>query len=76
MEDYVIQIEKFLRGHMSLDEEVDFKISLTANEDFRSLALLLASMLKKQKLGKDLVHSVFICTFADVNENRSSSGEP
>ena len=49
MEDYIDYIEKFLRGQMSEKEDAFFKTSLTTNERFRSLAFIVAYILRTQK---------------------------
>ena len=49
MEDYIEQIEKFLKGQMSQEEEGIFKTSLTKDARLRSYAFIVASILKKQK---------------------------
>lgn len=49
MEDYIEQIEKFLKGKMSIQEEVIFKTSLTTNAHLRSCAFIMAYMLRIQK---------------------------
>ena len=49
MEDYVEQIEKFLKGQMSLEEEGVFKKSLTTDAYLRLYAFILSYMMKKQK---------------------------
>ena len=49
MEDYIEQIEKFLRGQMEKGEEKAFKESLAENEELRLLALLVVQMLKLYK---------------------------
>ena len=51
MKEYINQIEKFLRGQMSHEEESVFKTSLATDEHLRSLALILANMLRMQKNG-------------------------
>ncbi len=48
MEEYIDQIEKFLRGQMNQNEEGAFKTSLTTDAHLRSLAFIVASILKKQ----------------------------
>lgn len=42
MENYINQIEKFLRGQMSDKEESFFKMSLTTDKNLRSLAFIVA----------------------------------
>ena len=49
MEEYIDQIEKFLRGQMSQEEEGVFKTSLATNDHLRSLAYIVTSILKKTK---------------------------
>lgn len=49
MEDFVDQIEKFLRGQMSQEEEVIFKTSLETDVRLRSLTFIVAYMLRTQK---------------------------
>lgn len=51
MEDYTDYIEKFLRGQMNQQEEVTFKASLVTDVRLRSLAFILAYLLRKQKSG-------------------------
>jgi len=51
MENYIEQIEKYLRGQMNQEEEGVFKISLTTDEHLRSLAFILVNMLRMQKNG-------------------------
>lgn len=51
MEEYIDQIEKFLRGQMSCEEEVEFKTALTTDAHLRFYALILTYMLIKQKSG-------------------------
>lgn len=46
MEEYIDQIEKFLRGQMENGEEKVFKESLSANEQLRLLALLMVQTLR------------------------------
>ena len=48
MEENIDQIEKFLRGQMSQDEESLFNTSLSTDEHLRSLAFILVYMMKKQ----------------------------
>ena len=47
MTEYIDQIEKFLRGKMSQEEEGVFKSSLATDERLRSLAFILTSMLRR-----------------------------
>ncbi|MEE3383632.1 MAG: hypothetical protein VZR36_00930 [Prevotella sp.] len=49
MEKYIVQIEKFLRGQMSHEEESEFKASMTTDAHLRLYAFILAYMMKKQK---------------------------
>ena len=49
MEEYIDQIEKFLRGQMSKEEEDVFKTSMTTDAQQRLFAFIVASILKKQK---------------------------
>lgn len=49
MEEYIDQIEKFLRGQMSKEEEDVFKTSTTTDAQQRLFAFIVASILKKQK---------------------------
>lgn len=49
MEEYINQIEKFLRGQMSLEEESSFKKSLTTDAYLHSYAFIMAFILKAQK---------------------------
>lgn len=49
MEDYIDQIEKFLRGQMSKEEERLFKTSLTTDTSFRICAFIVVCILKQQK---------------------------
>ena len=51
MENYIEQIEKFLKGKMNKQEEVIFKTSLATNDHLRSCAFIVAYMLRIQKLG-------------------------
>jgi len=64
MEEYIDQIEKFLRGQMSWKEEGEFKTALTTDAHLRLYAFILTYMLRKQKLDKDLSLPTIICTFA------------
>lgn len=50
MEDYIDQIEKFLRGQMSQEEEGAFKKSLITDVHLCSCAFIVAYMLRKQKI--------------------------
>lgn len=49
MEEYIKQIEKFLRGQMSQEEESLFKTLLITNVHLCSYAFIMANMLRKQK---------------------------
>ena len=49
MTEYIDQIEKFLRGQMSQEEESVFKATLATDEHLRSLAFIFTSILKMQK---------------------------
>ena len=55
MEEYVNQIEKFLRGQMDQKEEDAFKKSLITDAHMRTCAfimtLMVKNMLRKQKSG-------------------------
>lgn len=51
MEDYIEQIEKFLRGQMSQAEEGSFKKSLMTYAHLRSYAFIVAFIMKAQKSG-------------------------
>jgi hypothetical protein len=51
MEEYIEQIEKFLRGQMSQEEERGFKRSLAINSHLRSYAFILANILRTQNTG-------------------------
>ena len=46
MEEYIDRIEKFLRGQMTQQEEVNFKEDLSKNAQLHSQALSLALILK------------------------------
>jgi len=46
MEEYIVQIETFLRGQMTQQEEYAFKESLSSNEELRLLALSVAMVLR------------------------------
>ena len=59
MEDYIDQIEKFLRGQMSQEEEVVFKKSLITDVHLFSCAFIVAYMLRKQKICKDFANFKF-----------------
>ena len=50
MMEYIDQIEKYLRGKMSLEEENSFKKSLKTDAYLRSYAFIMAFLLKAQKL--------------------------
>ena len=49
MEEYIDQIEKFLRGQMNRKEEDIFKTALTTDACLRFYAFILTYMLRKQK---------------------------
>lgn len=49
MKDYIYQIEKFLRGQMSPEEEGSFKTKLATDAHLRSLAFIVAYMLRETK---------------------------
>ena len=51
MEEYIDQVEKFLRGQMSQLEENSFRESLISNENLRSFVFIVVFMLKVQKSG-------------------------
>ena len=51
MEDYIDQIEKFLRGQMSKEEEGLFKALLKTDAQYLSQALLVTYILKQQNNG-------------------------
>ena len=51
MENYIDQIEKYLRGQMSQKEEGVFKTSLTTDAHLRSCAFIMAFIMKVQKSG-------------------------
>lgn len=51
MKEYIDQIETFLRGQMSQEEEGVFKSSLAIDEHLRSLAFILTNLLRMQKTG-------------------------
>lgn len=51
MEETIEQIEKFLRGQMSQEEEGAFKTSLKTNANLRSFSFIVAYMLRMQKTG-------------------------
>lgn len=46
---YINQIEKFLRGQMSQEEEGTFKKSLKTDTHLQSYAFIMACTMKKQK---------------------------
>jgi len=50
MEEYINQIEKYLRGQMSEEEEGAFKASLTTDAYLHSYAFIMAFILKARKL--------------------------
>lgn len=47
MENYIDQIEKFLKGQMSQEEEGAFKESLATEAYLRSYAFIIAFIMKK-----------------------------
>ena len=47
MEKDIEKIEKFLRGQMSQEEEVEFKVLLTIDIQLRSLSFIVAYILNK-----------------------------
>jgi len=49
MENHIEQIEKYLRGQMSQEEEGIFKKSLTTDVHLCSCAFIVTYMLRKQK---------------------------
>ncbi len=51
MENYINQIEKYLRGQMSQEEEGVFIPSLKTIAHLRSLAFIITFMMKAQKSG-------------------------
>lgn len=51
MDNYIDQIEKFLRGQMSQEEEDMFKKSLATDAHLCSFAFILAYILRMQKTG-------------------------
>lgn len=51
MTEYINQIEKFLKGQMSQEEESVFKSTLATDGHLRSLAFILAYILRMQKTG-------------------------
>lgn len=50
MEEYIDQIEKFLRGQMSQEEERAFMKSLTRDANLRQYAFIVTYVLRKQKM--------------------------
>lgn len=46
MEEYIDQIEQFLRGQMTKQEEIVFKSSLISNIDMRLFAFIVAYILR------------------------------
>lgn len=48
MEEYINQIEKFLRGQMSLEEVCIFKKMLTTDDYLRSYAFIITIMMEEQ----------------------------
>ncbi len=51
MENHIDQIEKFLRGQMSQEEEEILKTVLIADIRLRSYAFIMVNILRKQKTG-------------------------
>ena len=51
MEEYVNQIEKFLRGQMDQKEEDAFKKSLITDAHMRTCAFIVTFIIKTQKTG-------------------------
>lgn len=51
MEEYINQIEMFLRGEMSQKEEGMFRKSLAIDAHLRSYVFVIAFMMKAQKTG-------------------------
>ena len=49
MEEYINQIEKYLSGQMSRQEETTFIASLASNGCFRSFALIVVIVLRQKK---------------------------
>ena len=49
MEEYINQIEKYLSGQMSRQEETSFIASLASNGCLRSLALIVVIVLRQKK---------------------------
>ena len=49
MTEYINQIEKFLRGQMSQEEEGTFKTSLKTDARLRSIVFIVTFILKAQK---------------------------
>ncbi len=64
MKEYVIQIERFLTGQMSQEEEGAFKKSLMTDAHMRTYAFIMAFFMKVKKQGKVLAIPTFITTFA------------
>ena len=50
MENHIDQIEKFLRGQMNQQEEDVFKTSLITDEHLRSLAFIVAHILRVHQI--------------------------
>ena len=46
MDEHIKQIEKFLRGQMNQQEETAFKVALSSNNRFRSLARIMTFVLR------------------------------
>ena len=51
MEENISQIERFLRGQMSQEEEGAFKKSLMTDGNMRTCAFIVAFIIKTQKAG-------------------------
>jgi hypothetical protein len=49
MTEHIDQIEKFLKGQMSREEDSEFKVLLKRDSHLRSFAFIVAYMLRKQK---------------------------
>ena len=50
MTEYIDQIEKFLRGQMSKEEESVFKTSLSTDEHLQSFAFVVAHILRAHQI--------------------------
>ena len=51
MENHIEQIEKYLRGQMSQEDEDVFKAILTTDAQILSMAFIVTYILKQQKTG-------------------------